>query len=749
MSINSKMVINMKKNRVLFVTFIILTLLLQTTSAIAAPSEKKVIMFIIDNINYEDIETFGQKNIKYLLQNASLGIMNTNTGGSYTDSNAYATIGAGSYAVSSGSGNYFGAYNDLFGYEPVQVLYKRNTGYKMDKNNIASINITSIKRNNEKLNHPVKIGHLGSLLRKNGLKTAVIGNESTDIEEIRSNAALITTDEQGITDFGKVDNSLITKDLMSPYGLKTDFKALFDSYRNVKDKSNFIVIQSGDTYRINKYRRHFSDKMCRATKAKFFKEADEFIGEVLNDVDENTLFMLVVPFPSYSDISDGKKLTPLIIYSDSIPKGTMTSATTKREGLVTNTDIAVEILDHFGIPKESPMTGHKFSYNNRDNNLEYLKNLNNVSVFNYKARPAIVKTFIGFILFVLIISLLCMTYLKDYLMYTKPLLTAVMIAPVVILILPLLKPWSFVRYGLFAIGLLIFLTFLIHRFFKDNLSLLSFVFLLATAIIFVDTCLKNPLMKISILGYDPIAGARFYGIGNEYMGFLLGSTTIGTCALIDKFKTTNEKSTKLISLLIYISILFTLAMPNLGTNVGGTMAALIGFTTVCLLLFKGEIKPKDLAIIAVILLLATLSLFIYDGMRPTDEQSHIGQTSSLVRQNSLFALFQIFARKLSMNYKLIRYSNWTLALFAIITVLIILFRWPMGILKNIFCKYNYLYFGFISGIIGALSAFAFNDSGVVAAATSMIPIGISLILICVDEIYYEHKKSKSLPDHQY
>ena len=70
-----------------------------------------------------------------------------------------------------------------------------------------------------------------------------------------------------------------------------------------------------------------------------------------------------------------------------------------------------------------------------------------------------------------------------------------------------------------------------------------------------------------------------------------------------------------------------------------------------------------------------------------------------------------------------------------------MFRWPMGVLKKIFYKYNNLYYGFISGIIGTLSAFAFNDSGVVAAATFMIPIGISLVLICFDEIYYDHKKS--------
>lgn len=86
-----------------------------------------------------------------------------------------------------------------------------------------------------------------------------------------------------------------------------------------------------------------------------------------------------------------------------------------------------------------------------------------------------------------------------------------------------------------------------------------------------------------------------------------------------------------------------------------------------------------------------------------------------------------------MNYKLIRYSTWTWVLFATMATLGILFKWPVGILKEIFRKHNYLYFGFISGIIGTLAALAFNDSGVVAAAMFMIPITIPLIMMCIDE----------------
>jgi len=42
------------------------------------------------------------------------------------------------------------------------------------------------------------------------------------------------------------------------------------------------------------------------------------------------------------------------------------------------------------------------------------------------------------------------------------------------------------------------------------------------ALIVGDIVLGNALMQVSILGYDPIVGARFYGIGNEYMGLLAG-----------------------------------------------------------------------------------------------------------------------------------------------------------------------------------------------------------------------------------
>lgn len=720
--------------KIIVLVFIIAIIILSIPDyAYSAPvSQKKVIMFILDNVNYDDLISYGQNHIKYLLKNGALGLMNTNSGGSYTDTNAYATIGAGAYAVGSGFGSYAGGYEELFYQEPINEVYRRNTGKEMKEENVANIDILGLSRQNERLNRPVRIGLLGFLLNEHGYKTALIGNEATALDDISINASLISMNSEGVTDFGKVNKDLLIRDFMSPFGIKTNYDALYKEYEKVKDKADFIVIQTGDTYRLNKYM-NISDERHKESKTNTFKEIDEFLGRIIKNSNKDTLFMLVFPFPSGEDISRGKRLTPIIIFNESFSKGILTSATTKRDGIITNTDLAAHVLAYFRIPKNSLMTGHKMTSKNKNEPLEYLLKLNDISVFNYKTRAVVVKTYIGFIITVLLLSFVFMMYFKTYLHYIKPLLIAILITPTVLLFLPLFNPWNCVRLAISLIMTVLILSVAIFYLFRDNLQILIVSCLFSTGIILVDTFFKNPLMKVSILGYDPIAGARFYGIGNEYMGFLLGTTIIGTAALIDKYR--YKKIVKTLSAAIYGVVLLTLMAPTLGTNVGGSIAAFVGFGTAIMLHLKGSITRKDLILLTCLLVIALLSLFIYDGMRPPETQSHIGQTSSLVKQNSLLALFQIFGRKLSMNYKLVKYSTWTWALFATIVTLGILFRWPVGILKEIFRKHNYLYSGFISGIIGTMAAFAFNDSGVVAAAMFMIPVTIPLIMMCIDEEY--------------
>lgn len=88
-----------------------------------------------------------------------------------------------------------------------------------------------------------------------------------------------------------------------------------------------------------------------------------------------------------------------------------------------------------------------------------------------------------------------------------------------------------------------------------------------TTIILFDMAVFNQfLIKNSLLGYDPIIGARFYGIGNEYMGVLVGASLITISIFFEKFGFKN-----IILLPFALAVVFIMGNPMMGANVGGTI----------------------------------------------------------------------------------------------------------------------------------------------------------------------------------
>ena len=128
------------------------------------------------------------------------------------------------------------------------------------------------------------------------------------------------------------------------------------------------------------------------------------------------------------------------------------------------------------------------------------------------------------------------------------------------------------------------------------------------------------------------------------------------------------------------------------------------------------------------MLLFLILLFHFDSGRPLEQQSHIGQFGSLVRQQGLVPLLQVIKRKLLLNYRLIKYSAWTRILVAMAVALLAVFKWPLEIAEQIYEHYPYISYAALAGMVGTAAALLFNDSGVVAAATCILPVGITLLL---------------------
>ena len=68
---------------------------------------------------------------------------------------------------------------------------------------------------------------------------------------------------------------------------------------------------------------------------------------------------------------------------------------------------------------------------------------------------------------------------------------------------------------------------------KDLLWVVAVIGLSTAVLVGIDTVTGSSLMRFSFLGYDPIGGARFYGLGNEYMGIMIGALIMGWVCLAE------------------------------------------------------------------------------------------------------------------------------------------------------------------------------------------------------------------------
>ncbi len=726
--------VTMKNKFVLF--FLVLLFFLSTFSfsyAQTAEDGKRAVIFILNRVSIDDFLNSDLKNINNMIDNGTYGLMTVNADGGRSLESVFMTLGTGTRAVgSNGASLNFNTW-ETYNHELASTIYERNTGKIPSEGQILNLDIAQIIRNNSKRNHIIRPGLLGDKFKDSGLNVAVFGNEDTDVDYKRY-APLIGMNYSGIVPYGDVSDMTNKKDPLMPYGISTDYDTMYKEYMSVKDNVTLAIFDLGDTARANDYQNSGLDKINRENKEKALKNADEFIGKVLLTDSGNTLFMIVTPLPPSQKMGQNDFLTPVVMYGNGISKGKLiTSDTTKRTGIVTNTDLLPTILTYFGLDVPAFVTGHNLYSSDVNGDLMKLENLEKQLTFNYTYRPYFLKTYVMLQIFILILSLVMLLFFKKYSILVKPFLLLIPIMPISFLLLPLFDYANIVNSVLGIVAVSTVFTLAAYKLVKKSSFRYFLIAAFTAAILMLDMLTGYNLLKNSFLSYDVIAGARFYGIGNEYMGIFIGAVLCFALLSFEIFGNIDKKYLIFANILIYIIVLYFIASPSLGTNVGGGIAAFAAFSVASIYLFGKKLNIKNILFVGGSIVALLFLLFYVDSLRPVSEQTHIGQTFNLVKNDGLYPLIQIFARKISMNLKLFKYSVWSRVLVTLVFVLFILFYKPVGALKRIFNERKFVYISFLSTIIGSIFALAFNDSGVVAAATTMVYAAPMLIDIIIDE----------------
>ncbi len=685
--------------------------------------EPKVIMVIINRVDFKDLcqmDILGA-----LIKESGIALMNTRAAGQNNEFKSYATLGWGTRAEAALNTSTFYHLD-----KNIKAIYNRRTGYVLNGNGIVNININQLIDQNNKSEFKAFPGILGQKLRGNGYKTAVLGTSDIGEDENRG-VGLISMDSHGYIDYGNIKKDLILEDDNCPFGIKTDYNKLLASFNEIYHRANFIVIETGDTNRLDRYEDKLTRELYELHKDKILLDIDNFLGQLVESVDYKTTLMVVTPYPSNKSGLKGQRLTPIIIHNKDLGQGLLWSSTTRRAGIIGNVDIAPTILSFFDI-RPSNMVGKQISIVPNSDNINYINLLNRRIVNTSQQRYRVLYTFAVFQILVsislLIIIVLGKRISQQYHRLISKILIATIIVPLTLLILPIFGVNSvFVSYILIIVISWIIVELIYKTGHNSPINIVFYSSVIMMVALLLDISTGQNLIKNSILGYDPVIGARYYGLGNEYMGILIGSTLISTTALIERFNC----QIKYIFVL-YILVIFSIGFPLLGANIGGLITAIISFSFTIINLLEIKISKKSIAII-VSLVIITIAMIALIDISIIKSPTHLANVFYQMVDKGPIIIYEIIIRKLTMNIRIMKVTIWSRVLLSAILILAILFYKPNKITRAMGKKYPNLIVGWRSIVLACVVSFLVNDSGVVAAATTIIYLSTSSLYILVND----------------
>lgn len=261
--------------------------------------------------------------------------------------------------------------------------------------------------------------------------------------------------------------------------------------------------------------------------------------------------------------------------------------------------------------------------------------------------------------------------------YKKPLTLSslfVIISPLSILVEPILNLDSI---ALKILVTSLFTLILCFYSIKKGVRWLPVSFL---TLIYLDALFFRFLLRNSLLSYEPALGARYYGIGNEFLGVIIACILI----CISEFKITQTWMLWLINAVL-------LLYDGAGSNFGGFLTCTaIGF-------YMSPINLKLFWILA-----AAALIFL--------SNNHIGTFFRNIAAFNYDYIFKTIQGKLYTTKRLLKMNIWTELIITSVTIYI--FNILRGKIK--FNGNNMVF------VISCILVVLFNDSGVVSCALIMM-----------------------------
>ncbi len=593
--------------------------------------------------------------------------------------------------------------------EPPDVA--RSSGLFADNGPAVHLGIASLTR--RKLNNRTLAAALANR------RVRVSGNADTD--RLCRRAALFAADSGGGIPWTNIGEQVMDSSPNAPYGRHDSPRRLAAPLILGVDLE---IIHMGDLARAESARPRLAPIAYQLARKRALSALDELIASLDKQsrerrerlgVDERWRVLLVSSRPPLDDSGGWNRLSVSVLggFGTIDAPGLLTSATTRTRGLISNLDIAPTLLAWLGVSQPAHMRGHPIS--TADGSLTDLQRMDALTRANARGIVPIFAV-LGAIAAIAGFGGLLAVRLGRGAGLASALMLILSNFPLAMLLVVMVHPKNVLELGAHTGILMLGLTVLeylagrtIHQW-QPRLSVLHGAVLALDAFtvftILIDALFGQYLIKFSLFSSYQVNGIRFYGIGNEYMGVLVGMALV--LAFLGGFR-------PLAAAVLFGVAALVLGLPSLGADAGGLVAALVAFGIGVLILAGRKADWRHAAAFTVLGFLAAFLLAFLDRAVSGAESSHLGGAIESASTQGWGALLEIIERKARMNLTILL-NPFTMTAIAGAIAVVILVGGPLRAkLASIVEHYPGWRRGIPAAAWGALAAFLFNDSGAVPA----------------------------------
>ncbi len=408
--------------------------------------------------------------------------------------------------------------------------------------------------------------------------------------------------------------------------------------------------------------------------------------------------------------------------------GTLTSDSTRMRGLVLSTDLAPTILARLGIPKPSDMTGEPIRTDGAVD-ASYVQDLQDRLAEIGPRRAPVIG--ISVLIWVVLTAIAGIAFRREGLRVALTILAASLaLLPALLLLTAALEPSELGERLIVGVGCPVIAALVLWL--APGMRGLALCAGASVLVYAVDVIAGSHLTELSLIGPNPIAGVRFYGIGNELEATAAALVPIGTgAALAGWAPRASARGAAAAFGITAVLAVAAFAPGSFGADVGAAIGIPIGAAVaigICL-----GVRRTGWIWVIVAPLAAVAALIAID--LATGGNAHL--TRSVLDAGGLGNLGDVFQRRLQLSaHSFARYAE--NLIFWIVVALIVagLTQWRR--IEGWFGARRTAWAGFVGAIAATIAGTLANDSGAL-----LLMIGAVLCAAMVGVAWATHEGRRS------